>query len=99
LPRRRAGHDPDAGTGVGAAVPWARPAAELDLFRAGKTRLLPPTWSQLESLASFDTVASALAAEPVITPIQPDLVRIDTGWTIDFDGAERYLAQLPGGAL
>jgi len=96
LPR---GQEPDGRTSEAAGVHWSRPAAELDRFRDGETRLLPPTWAQLESLAAFDTVDAALAAQPEIAPIQPDLVRTATGWTIDFDGADRYLAQLPSGAL
>jgi 8-oxo-dGTP pyrophosphatase MutT (NUDIX family) len=43
-------------------VTWLRPAVALDRQRSGDLAMLPPTLFTLGELASFDTVAAALAA-------------------------------------
>lgn len=90
------GQSADGLTSEASEVLWSTPTAALEHWRAGQSGLLPPTWAQLESLERFETVAQVMAAEPAITPIQPDIVRDGASWTIKFDGGERYLAQLPG---
>jgi 8-oxo-dGTP pyrophosphatase MutT (NUDIX family) len=49
---------------------WIRPADALEQ----SLTMLPPTWTNLQALAEFPDVASALAAERVIEPIAPRLV-------------------------
>ena len=49
---------------------WVRPADALEQ----SLNMLPPTWTNLQALAEFPDVASALAAERVIEPIAPKLV-------------------------
>ncbi|QDQ97766.1 NUDIX hydrolase [Tomitella fengzijianii] len=89
------GQQADGQTSEAAEVLWSTPAAAIDHWRAGGSMLLPPTWSQLDTLAQFDSVAAVMAAEPEITTVQPDLVRTDSGWRVDFDGGERYLEAMP----
>ncbi len=89
------GQEADGQTSEAAEVLWSRPAAAIDHWRAGRSMLLPPTWAQLDALAQFDTVASVMAAEPRITPIQPELVPDGDGWRIEFDGGGRYLELMP----
>ena len=89
------GQTPDGQTSEAEEVLWSTPTAALEHWRAGKSALLPPTWAQLESLEQFGTVAEVMAAEPEITPIQPDIVRDGDRWTVQFDGGDRYLEQMP----
>ena len=49
---------------------WTTPQAAIDDFEAGRNFLLPPTWTQLDSLAGR-TVADVLAVERQIVPVQP----------------------------
>ena len=51
---------------------WTTPEAALDDFAEGRTFLLPPTWTQLDSLAGH-TVAEVLAVERQIVPVEPHL--------------------------
>lgn len=90
------GQTADGQTSEASEVLWSTPTAALEHWRAGQSALLPPTWAQLESLEKFDTVAEVMAAEPEITPIQPDLVRAGEKWSVEFDGSESYWAQMPG---
>ena len=51
---------------------WATPEPAIDDFAAGRSFLLPPTWTQLDSLAGR-TVAEVLAVERQIVTVQPHL--------------------------
>ncbi|OBJ71419.1 NUDIX hydrolase [Mycobacterium sp. 1274756.6] len=78
---------------------WVAPRAALDDFAAGRNLLLPPTWTQLDSLAGR-SVAEVLEVERQISPIQPDLVIDGDNWTVEFFDSERYntaLRQRPDG--
>src|SRR5690606_16766271 len=70
---------------------WVTPEQALDDFAAGRTFLLPPTWTQLDSLAGR-TVAEVMAVERQIVAVEPHL-RVDNGnWEIEFFDSERYNA-------
>ncbi len=49
---------------------WMSPQDAIADFEAGRNVLLPPTWTQLDSLAGR-TVADVLAVERQIVPVQP----------------------------
>ena len=51
---------------------WVTPEAALEDFTAKRSFLLPPTWTQLDSLAGR-TVAEVLAVERRIVTVQPNL--------------------------
>lgn len=68
---------------------WTTPEAAIDDFAAGRTFLLPPTWTQLDSLAGH-TVADVLAVERQIVAVQPDLARKGDNFEIEFFDSDRY---------
>lgn len=72
---------------------WITPEEGLGDFAEGRTFLLPPTWTQLDSLAGR-TVAEVLAVERQIVSVTPHLTAdTDTGnWEIEFFNSDRYNA-------
>ena len=68
---------------------WATPQAALDDFADGTTFLLPPTWTQLDSL-NGRTTAEVLAVERQIVTIEPHLQMHDGNWEIEFFDSARY---------
>ncbi|KAA0100705.1 NUDIX hydrolase [Mycolicibacterium sp. P1-18] len=72
---------------------WVTPQAGLDDFAEGRSFLLPPTWTQLDSLNGH-TVAEVLAVERQIETVEPHLAADkDTGnWEIEFFNSDRYNA-------
>jgi 8-oxo-dGTP pyrophosphatase MutT (NUDIX family) len=76
---------------------WATPARALGDFAAQRTFLLPPTWTQLDSLAGR-TVAEVLAVDRQITSVQPNLIVTEGNWEIEFFDSARYNAARAGRA-
>lgn len=70
---------------------WLTPEAAVDDFAAGHSFLLPPTWTQLDSLAGR-SVEEVLAVERQIVVVQPNLARRGDNWEIEFFNSERYNA-------
>jgi 8-oxo-dGTP pyrophosphatase MutT (NUDIX family) len=72
---------------------WSTPRAALDDFAEGRSFLLPPTWTQLDSLDGR-TVEEALAVERKIVAIEPRLAAdaVTGNWEIEFFDGERYNA-------
>ncbi|OBH82005.1 NUDIX hydrolase [Mycobacterium scrofulaceum] len=68
---------------------WTTPQAAIDDFSAGRCFLLPPTWTQLDSLAGR-TVADVLAVERQIVPVQPHLEIQGENWVFEFFDSDRY---------
>ena len=56
---------------------------------------MPPTWTQLDSLAGR-TVAEVLAVERKIVTVQPNLTITDGNWEFEFFDGERYNEALGG---
>ncbi|HEU0190809.1 MAG TPA: NUDIX hydrolase [Mycobacterium sp.] len=79
---------------------WATPEAAIDDFAAGRTILLPPTWTQLDSLAGR-SVADVLAVQRQIVSVKPgSFIDDDNNWVFEFFDADRYnelLQHRPGG--
>ncbi|MGE2724752.1 NUDIX hydrolase [Mycolicibacterium pulveris] len=73
------------------AADWITPEQALQDFADSKTFLLPPTWTQLDSLAGR-TVAEVLAVERQITAIEPHLAARNGNWEIEFFDSDRYNA-------
>ncbi|RRQ25124.1 NUDIX hydrolase [Rhodococcus sp. Eu-32] len=86
------GQTADGETSEAASVGWRSLDAALEDWRRGATILLPPTWSQLAGLTTFDGVDAVLAASPDVTPIQPDLYHSDGELRVDFPGQDAYYA-------
>jgi 8-oxo-dGTP pyrophosphatase MutT (NUDIX family) len=68
---------------------WTTPRAAIDDFAAGRNFLLPPTWTQLDSLAGR-TVADVLAVERQIVTVQPHLEIQGDNWVFEFFDSDRY---------
>ena len=68
---------------------WTTPQAAIDDFAAGRNFLLPPTWTQLDSLAGR-TVAEVLAVERHIVTVQPHLEMHGDNWIFEFFDSDRY---------
>ncbi len=70
---------------------WSTPQAGLDEFAEGRSFLLPPTWTQLDSL-SGRTVAEVLAVERKIVAVEPHLAadKVTGNWEIEFFNSDRY---------
>ena len=68
---------------------WTTPAEGLDDFANSRTFLLPPTWTQLDSL-NGRTVAEVLAVERRIVPVEPHLAAKNGNWEIEFFDSDRY---------
>lgn len=78
---------------------WSSPESAIADFAAGRALLLPPTWSQLDSLAGR-TVADVLALERQIAKVQPKLTVQQDNWEIEFFDSDRYnAARHSGGRL
>lgn len=68
---------------------WITPEAAIEDFAAGRTFLLPPTWTQLDSLAGR-RLEEVLAVERQIVVTQPTLARRGDNWEIEFFNSTRY---------
>jgi 8-oxo-dGTP pyrophosphatase MutT (NUDIX family) len=77
---------------------WTTPRAAIDDFAAGRNFLLPPTWTQLDSLAGR-TVAEVLAVERQIVTVQPHLEIEGDNWAFEFFDSDRYHAARKAGGL
>jgi 8-oxo-dGTP pyrophosphatase MutT (NUDIX family) len=70
---------------------WTSPEAALEDFAEARTFLLPPTWTQLDSLAGR-TVEEVLGLERQIVVVQPNLAVHEGNWEIEFFNSDRYNA-------
>ena len=78
---------------------WARPESAIEDFAEGRALLLPPTWSQLDSLTGR-TVEEVLGLERQIAKVQPKLTVVQDNWEIEFFDSDRYnAARHRGGRL
>lgn len=68
---------------------WTTPRAAIDDFEAGRNFLLPPTWTQLDSLAGR-SVAEVLGVERQIVTVQPHLEIQGDNWVFEFFDSDRY---------
>jgi 8-oxo-dGTP pyrophosphatase MutT (NUDIX family) len=78
---------------------WAVPQDAIDEFEAGRNILLPPTWTQLDSLGGR-SVADVLSVERQIVPVQPLLEKRGDNWVFEFFDSDRYhQARKAGGSM
>lgn len=68
---------------------WLTPESAIEDFSAGRSFLLPPTWTQLDSLAGR-SVHDVLAVERQIVVTQPRLARHGENWELEFFDSRRY---------
>ncbi|RZL77635.1 MAG: NUDIX hydrolase [Rhodococcus sp. (in: high G+C Gram-positive bacteria)] len=86
------GQNADGETSEAASVSWRSAEDALTDWRSGTTVLLPPTWSQLDALGRFDTVADVLDHEQTIAAVLPVLTRENGTVRVEFDGEDAYYA-------
>jgi 8-oxo-dGTP pyrophosphatase MutT (NUDIX family) len=86
------GQSADGETSEAASVSWRSTGDALEDWRSGNTILLPPTWSQLDALSRFDTVAQVVEHDREIAPVLPILTRDDGTVRVVFDGDDAYYA-------
>ncbi|HEX3787567.1 MAG TPA: NUDIX hydrolase [Pseudonocardiaceae bacterium] len=84
------GQWPDGATSEADRSGWRRPAEAIDDWRAGRSGLLPPTWTTLAELAEFDTVASAMAATRTIDKVVPKVIREGSVLRVVLPGDPRW---------
>lgn len=70
---------------------WSSPESAIEDFASGQSFLLPPTWTQLDSLAGH-SVGEVLSLERQIVTVQPSLAVHEGNWEIEFFDSERYNA-------
>jgi 8-oxo-dGTP pyrophosphatase MutT (NUDIX family) len=68
---------------------WITPQEALEDFAQSRTFLLPPTWTQLDSLAGH-SVAEVLAVQRQIVAVEPHLAEKNGNWEIEFFDSDRY---------
>ena len=85
------GQHADGQTSEAVASGWASPAAAIEDFAGGRSFLLPPTWTQLDSLVGAGaTVAEILALDREIVPVRPEVIGVQGNWSVDFFDVDRY---------
>lgn len=70
-----AGQLADGNTSEAQDAGWQRPGDALDDWKAGRSGLLPPTWTTLAELEECATVADAMARTRTITKLMPKVAR------------------------
>lgn len=94
------GQQADGATTEAEIAGWVTPRESLDLWKAGKHFLLPPTWAQLIEVASYDNVDDLLASSRTIEPIEPDVSSTgDNLIDLRFRGAREYFEGLGDAGL
>ena len=68
---------------------WTSPEEALEDFAEARSFLLPPTWTQLDSLAGR-TVGEVLDLDRQIVAVQPNLAVHEGNWEIEFFNSDRY---------
>jgi 8-oxo-dGTP pyrophosphatase MutT (NUDIX family) len=64
---------------------WVRPDELLQSWRAGEALMLPPTVVSVEEVALARSAADFVAEQPVIAPVQPELVETADGLVMRAD--------------
>ncbi|MCF8589987.1 NUDIX hydrolase [Gordonia liuliyuniae] len=89
----------DGATSEAAEAKWMTAAAAITDWDAGTHFLLPPTWTQLRSIAAFDTVDDLLVAPRDIAPIEPTISDGSGIAGLRFADSDSYLAALADGRV
>jgi 8-oxo-dGTP pyrophosphatase MutT (NUDIX family) len=85
------GQHADGRTSEAASAGWSLPAAAVKDFAAGRTILLPPTWTQLDALPKIgSTVEEVLGAEREIISMRTEVIGTEGNWSLEFFDSDRY---------
>ena len=77
---------------------WTTPQTAVADFEAGRCFLLPPTWTQLDSLIGR-SVADVLTVERQIVTVQPNVEIDGDNWIFEFFDSDRYHSARKAGGL
>jgi 8-oxo-dGTP pyrophosphatase MutT (NUDIX family) len=91
------GQHPGALSFEGTASWWTTAAGALDDFRAGRHRLMPPTWAQFRALEGVGTVEAALALPSAMAPVSPTVLDGPAPAVSGFPGDDDYARDLVRG--
>ncbi len=84
------GQRADGDTSEAQDTRWQRPSDALDDWKAGRSGLLPPTWTTLAELEECTSVADAMSRERVIEKLMPRVARDGDVLRIVLPGDPRY---------
>ncbi len=85
------GQQADGQTAEAVSAGWSSPAAAVEDFAAGRTVLLPPTWTQLDTLEKFgSTVADILTVDREIVAMRTEVIGTEGNWSLEFFDSDRY---------
>ncbi len=90
LARLPEGQRADGDTSEAQDARWQRPTDALEDWKAGRSGLLPPTWTTLAELEECPTVADAMAQERVIAKLMPKVARDGDTIRVVLPGDPRY---------
>ena len=91
------GQQADGRTTEAVSAGWSSPAAAIEEFAAGRSVLLPPTWTQLDTLPKFGTsVGDILAVDREIVAMRTEVIGSEGNWSLEFFDSERYNKLLGG---
>lgn len=93
------GQAADGATSEAEDAEWRTAEAALSDWQDGRRFLLPPTWTQLRTIARYETVADLAAAPREITPIEPRVSDRKGILGLGFDDSADYFAALRDGRL
>lgn len=89
-----AGQSPGTLSFEGTDSRWTTPADALADFRAGRHRLMPPTWGQFRTLLPARTLAEALQPAGPLETVRPTITPGEAGTVAGFPEAEAYAHDL-----
>jgi 8-oxo-dGTP pyrophosphatase MutT (NUDIX family) len=85
------GQHADGRTREAASAQWSLPTAAVEDFASGRTVLLPPTWTQLDTLPKYgNTVDDILAVDREIVAMRTEVIGTEGNWSLEFFDSERY---------
>lgn len=91
------GQQADDRTSEAVSAGWSLPAEAVEDFAAGRTVLLPPTWTQLDTLPKFgNSVDDVLAHDREIVAMRTEVIGSEGNWSLEFFDSERYNKLLGG---
>ncbi|HEY7050790.1 MAG TPA: NUDIX hydrolase [Mycobacterium sp.] len=85
------GQHADGRTTEAASAGWSLPSTAIEEFAAGNSMLMPPTWTQLDTLGRFgETVDDILTVEREIVAMRTEVAGSEGNWSLEFFDSERY---------
>jgi 8-oxo-dGTP pyrophosphatase MutT (NUDIX family) len=95
LARLPEGQRADGDTSEAQDTRWQRPGDAIDDWKAGRSGLLPPTWTTLAELEECASVTDAMSRERTITKLMPRVVRDGDSLRVVLPGDPRYDEGVP----